>query len=475
MMPAEEQAKRTSRLILLSVCIGQTIVGLDQRAIIVALPTLTGAFDAAFTSVQWTVLVYDLVLIGLIITVGRLGDLFGRRRIYSAGFLIFVAASALCGLTQTVGQLIFFRALQAIGGAIIAANGRAIVSVNLPPQERGRALGFASTAYHVGFLVGPSLGGFLIDTVGWRWIFYINLPFSLFGAYLAWKVVPETRSQEKPSIDVTGALLLLLTNGLFIYAIDQLPRVGWRHPDFLLTMTFSLVALSFLLLAEAKAKTPILILSMFRARLFSAGIASLFLIAGTFSAINFLLPFYLQNLLRYSPSQVGWIIVADSVVIMVMAPLAGALSDRLGSRLLCTAGCAVIVAAQFLVAALDLHAPILRIMFPLALWGVGWALFNSPNQSAILGAVATDKIGAAAGMIATTARSGGAMGITLATTLFSSLLSAAGLSGMLIESPKSWSATPQTFMDAFSHTVLIVNGFSLLALLFSALRGSRKD
>ena len=114
-------------------------------------------------------------------------------------------------------------------------------------------------------------------------------------------------------------------------------------------------------------------------------------------------------------------------------------------------------------------------MFPLALWGVGWALFNSPNQSAILGAVAADKLGAAAGMIATTARTGGAMGIALAATLFSSLLSATGLSGALIESPKSWSAAPQIFMDAFSHTVLIVNGFSLLALLFSALRGPRKD
>jgi len=469
------QTARASRLILLSVCIGQAIVGLDQRALIITLPTLTRVFDTAFTTVQWAVLVYDLVLIGLIITMGRLGDLFGRRRFYSIGFLIFVTASAVCGLAQTTGQLIFFRAIQAIGGSMIAANGRAIVSVNLPPQERGRALGLASTAYHIGFLTGPALGGFLIDTIGWRWIFYINLPFSLFGAYLAWKVVPETRNPEKTTIDVPGALLLLLTNSLFIYAIDQLPRVGWRHPSFHLTLALSLVALLFLILAEAKAKTPILILSMFRARLFSAGIASLFLIAGTFSAVNFLLPFYLQNLLGYLPSQVGWIIVADSVVIMIMAPLAGALSDRLGSRLLCTVGCAVIVAAQVFVATLDLHASILRIMFPLALWGVGWALFNAPNQSAILGSVASDKIGAAAGMIATTARTGGAMGIALATTLLSSLLSAAGLSGAQIESPRSWSAAPETFMGAFNVTVYIVNGFSLLALLLSALRSQRRD
>ena len=293
-------SKRASRLILLSVCLGQALVGLDQRALTVALPTLTTTFNTAFTTIQWTILVYDLVLIGLIITMGRLGDMFGRRRFYSLGFLIFVTASAICGMTQTTGQLIFFRAVQAIGGSMIAANGRAIVSVNLPAEERGRALGLTSTAFHIGFLIGPALGGFLIDGLGWRWIFYINMPFSLAGAYLAWKVVPETRMHGKTSVDFAGALLLLLTNGLFIYAIDQLPRVGWRHPAFFLTLTLAAVALVFLLRAESRAKLPILVLSMFRARLFSAGIASLFVLAATLSAINFLLPFYLQSLLGYS-------------------------------------------------------------------------------------------------------------------------------------------------------------------------------
>jgi EmrB/QacA subfamily drug resistance transporter len=465
--------RRTSRLILLSVCIGQIIVGLDQRAITVALPTLTTAFHAAFTTIQWTILVYDLVLIGLIITMGRLGDLFGRRRFYSLGFVIFVIASALCGLSQTASQLIFFRAVQALGGSMIAANGRAIVSVNLPPEERGRALGLTSTAFHIGFLLGPSLGGFLIDTVGWRWIFYINLPFSLYGAYLAWKVIPETRTKETTAIDIPGALLLLLTNGLFIYAIDQLPRVGWNHPTFLLTFSLSIIALLLLLRVEAKAKTPILILSMFRSRLFSAGIVSLFLIAGTLSAINFLLPFFLQNLLGYSPSQVGWIIVADSVIIMIMAPIAGSLSDRFGSRLLCTTGCALVTVAQFFLATLDLNASLPRIVFPLVVWGVGWALFNAPNQSSILGAVSPEKIGASAGMIATTARTGGAMGVALSATLFGYLLSAAGLSGGQIESPESWRAAPEIFMGAFSTTIFVLNFFTLIAVFFSAVRGAR--
>ena len=300
---------------------------------------------------------------------------------------------------------------------MIAANGRAIVSVNLPPEERGRALGLTSTAFHIGFLIGPALVGFLIDSIGWRWIFYMNMPFSLCGAYLAWKVVPETRTNEKIAVDVPGALLLFLTNGLFIYAIDQLPRVGWHHPWFLLT--------------------------------------------------------FLQNLLGYSPSQVGWIIVADSVIIMIMAPIAGSLSDRFGSRLLCTTGCAIVAVAQFFLATLDLNASLLRIMLPLIVWGVGWALFNAPNQSSILGAVSPEKIGAAAGMIATTARTGGAMGVALSATLFGYLLSAAGLSGSQIESPESWRTAPETFMGAFATTIFVLNFFTLIAVLFSAVRGEK--
>jgi MFS family permease len=301
------------------------------------------------------------------------------------------------------------------------------------------------------------------------------MPFSLCGAYLAWKIIPETRIDEKVAVDAAGALLLFLTNGLFIYAIDQLPRIGWSHPRFLLSLSLSIIALFFLLRIEAKAKMPILTVSMFRNRLFSAGIASLFLIAGTLSAINFLLPFFLQNLLGYSASQVGWIIVADSIIIMIMAPIAGSLSDRFGSRLLCTTGCAIVAVAQFFLATLDYHASLLRIMLPLIVWGVGWALFNAPNQSSILGAVNPEKIGAAAGMIATTARTGGAMGVALSATLFGYLLSAAGLSGSQIESPESWRASPGTFLSAFSATILVLNAFTLLAVLFSAVRGERSQ
>ena len=467
--------KRTT-LILVNVCLGQLIVGLDQRALLVALPTLTQSFQTSLTTIQWVLLIYDLALIGSVITLGRLGDLFGRRRIYTLGFLLFVLGSALCGVAQSPLQLIVFRALQAIGGSMIVANGRAIVSVALPGAQRGKALGFASMAFHVGFLTGPTLGGFLIDTIGWRWIFYINLPIGVWGAYLAWKVIEEKEQKLKAaSMDLSGALLLLLTNSLLIYAMNQLPHLGWSHPTVLRTLLFAGCALIVFVIVELRSPSPVLSFALFRNRLFTASMFSLFFITSTQSAIGFLMPFYLQTVMGFSPSQMGWIIIANSVVIVMVAPVAGWMSDRFGSRLLCTVGAGLIVIGQFLIASLGLGSSVPRIISPLALSGLGWAIFNAPNQSAILGSVPRDKVGTASGMNSTTARTGGAMGIALSATIFTYGLAAAGLSRAQIELPQNWGASPALFVQSFNHTVHIVNLFTLLAVFFSAVRGARRD
>jgi EmrB/QacA subfamily drug resistance transporter len=467
--------RRKTNLILLNVCIGQAIVGLDQRALLVALPTLTEYFHTAFTTIRWTLLSYDLVLIGLVITMGRLGDLFGRRRFYTAGFVLFVTGSALCILAQSPAQLISFRVLQAIGGSMISANGRAIASIAVPRDQRGKALGLTSTAFHVGFLSGPTLGGFMIDTIGWRWIFSLNIPIGIWGAWLAWKLLAETKDQQAASsIDFTGALLLLVTNGLLIYAVDQIPHLGWSHSTVVTSLALAAAAAVALVLVERRAKMPILLFSLFRNRLFSAGMSSLFLVAFSQVALNFLMPFYLQNLRAFSPSKVGWIIVADSVIIMAMAPVAGWLSDRFGSRLLCTTGCAFIAVAQLLISTVGLDSSILRIVIPLAIQGFGWALFNSPNQSAILSAVPMHRVGSASGMVATAARTGGAMGVALSATLFSSVLTAAGVSREQIEAPQSWNTIAGTVITAFDSTVFIISLFSFLAVIFSAARNTKE-
>ena len=464
------------RLVLYQVSLGLVLVALNHRAIQVALPTLTHVFYTDVSFIQWVLLVYDLAVIGLVLTFGRLGDLFGRKWIYIAGFLLFTIGSALCGLAQTPVQLVGFRAVQGIGGAMIMANGRALVTVNAPPSERGKALGLTSTAYHVGYMAGPTLGGFIIDTIGWRWIFHLSIPLGLACAYFGWKVLKErARSEERVKVDLAGAAFLLLANICFIYALNQSPHLGLRHP---VVLSFYLVSLGSLVLfvrTEQKAETPILNLSFFRNRLFTAANLSLFFITSTQSAIGVLMPFYLQNLVGFTPSQMGWIIIGGSAVIILVAPVAGWLSDRLGSRLLCSAGAAIIVVAQFLIGSLTLRSSIFQMVLPQVLVGLGWALFNSPNQSAILSTVPRDKVGAASGMTVTTARIGGAIGIALSGTILTVSLSAAGLTPEQIASPLSWQASPEIHLQAFSYTVHIVNAFALLSVLFAAMRGGQKE
>jgi MFS family permease len=187
------------------------------------------------------------------------------------------------------------------------------------------------------------------------------------------------------------------------------------------------------------------------------------------------MPFYLQSIMGFTPSQMGWIIITNSIVIVMVAPIAGALSDRFGSRLLCTAGASLVVLAQFLIASLTRSSSVPSIMFPMALTGLGLAIFGSPNQSAILGSVPQDKVGGAAGMSVTTGRIGASCGVALATTLFTYGLSIGGLTPAQVQSPESWGSFSDVFMRAFNHTVHIINIFTILSVLFSAVRGGRKN
>jgi len=471
-----DEQKAHSRLVLCQVSLGLILVAINHRAIQVALPTLTHVFRADLSFIQWVLLVYDLAVIGLVLTLGRLGDLFGRKWIYILGFLLFILSSALCGFAQTSAQLITFRVFQGIGGAIILANGRALVSINSLPSERGKALGLTSTAYHVGYMTGPTLGGFIIDTIGWRWIFFVTIPIGLAAAYFARRVLKEREKSEEPvQVDFTGAAYLLLTNICFVYALNQLPHLGVGHPAVFSFFIVSLASLALFIRTEQRVATPILNLSLFRNRLFTASNLSLFFITSTQSAISVLLPFYLQNLMGFTPTQMGWLLIGSSVIIVMCAPVAGWLSDRFGSRLLCSAGAAIIVAGQYLIGSLTLQSSVFQLVLPQLLIGLGWALFNSPNQSAIMSAVSRDQVGAASGMTVTTARIGGAIGIALSGAIMTYALSAGGLSAAEIESPESWSAAPDKFSQAFSFTAHLINAFALLAILFSALRGGNKS
>ena len=220
---------KLQRLALINVCLGQFMTALDSRSVIVALPTISIYFDMSLAVVQWIPLAYQLTIIGLVLSLARLGDMLGRKKIYGLGFLLLALGAACCGLSNSLWLLVAFRVLAGIGGAMVLANGRAVVSTLYAHEGRGRALGMTSMAFHLGYITGPSLGGFLIDSVGWRWIFFISLPVALVAAFMAWKVLPETVSDKREySIDPLGMVTLLLTVVSLILGLQQVAKLGSR-------------------------------------------------------------------------------------------------------------------------------------------------------------------------------------------------------------------------------------------------------
>jgi EmrB/QacA subfamily drug resistance transporter len=450
------------------------MAALDSRSVIVALPTISIYFNSSMAVVQWIPLAYQLTVIGFVLSMARLGDMLGRKKIYGLGFLLLTLGSACSGLSTGLWQLIAFRVLAGLGGALVMSNGRAIVSTIYAQEGRGQALGLTSMAFHLGYIVGPSVGGFLIDTVGWRWIFFVNLPVAAAAASMAWKVLPETASHRgKYSLDLLGMLTLLLTVVSLILGLQQMAKSG---VTFLAVAAFPAAAIFLVLLLrfERKSAAPLLDLSLFRIRMLTAGVLSNLFIVISHSSTFFLLPFYLQGILHFSPTQVGVTIIFFSLVIVFLAPVGGWLGDRFGSRLLCTAGSVLTVASMLALSRLGAGAGHAQVIIPLMILGLGWALFQAPNLSGIFSAVDARHVGAVSGISLTSANIANAMGVAVGSVLFLRWLNYFGSSGSGVPAYTEWAQNPDVFIKAFQNSWLIIAGLTAVAIVTSAMRGADK-
>jgi EmrB/QacA subfamily drug resistance transporter len=463
---------KLQRLALINVCLGQFMTALDSRSVIVALPTISVYFNSSLAVVQWIPLAYQLTIIGLVLSLTRLGDMWGRKKIYALGFLLLALGSACCGMSTSLWQLIGFRAMAAIGGAMVLANGRAIVSTLYAQEGRGRALGLTSTAFHLGYIIGPSLGGFLIDRVGWRWIFFVNIPVALTVAAMAWRVLPGAAGDRaKSSVDALGMATLFLTVVSLILGLQQIAKsgMGWFALSAILGAG---VFLAGLLRVERATAAPLLDLSLFRVRLLSAGITSHLFVVTSHSATFFLLPFYLQGILHFSPTQVGVTIIFFSLIIVFFAPLGGWLGDRFGSRLLCTTGSVLTVISMLALSRLGADAGRQAVMIPLMILGLGWSFFQSPNLSAIFSAVEARYVGAVSGISLTSANIANALGVVVGSVLFLRWLNYYGMTGSVLPPYTQWVQSPEVFIKAFQNSWLVIAGLTTIAVVTSALRGS---
>jgi EmrB/QacA subfamily drug resistance transporter len=410
-------------LVLSAVSVGTFISTLSGSIVNISLPTIAEDLGVGISDIEWIVVAYLLTAGSLLLTFGRLGDILGYKRVYIAGFALFTAASVLCGLVQGVGELTAFRVLQGIGFGMIQALGPAIVTSAFPPEERGRALGLTAVSISLGLTLGPTLGGILTEWASWRWIFFINLPIGLFGVLWSWRVLSEERRDAGQRFDLPGALLIGASMFCLLLALVEGEGWGWASPRILgLFAAFAILGTAFVV-TELRTREPMFDLRLFAIRPFSAGNVSLMASFVALFAATFLMPFFLQRGQNFSVLEAGLLLTPLSLTTLVVAPISGSLSDRIGSRLLATTGLVVMAVGLVSLAQMDAQTGGRGVVWRLVIVGLGLGLFTSPNNSSVLGSVPRSRLGSASGTVAQMRITGQVLGVAAGGAILASRIS----------------------------------------------------
>ena len=466
-------AKHIDVLLLVNAMMGQLISGVATRIFIVSLPTIAAALNADILSVSWALISYQLAGICLSVVFGRVGDVHGRYPIYGAGFVIMTITSFLCGVAPSVGWLIVFRLVQGIGAAMIASAARVLAMEAMPEGAEGRANGFMTMSFHGGLLLGPPLGGLVIDLLNWRWIFFLLVPFGVAGIVLTAMRARRRRmapSGRPPAVDYVGATLLVVLTMALTLVVDRrsAEAIGVGQTGVMIVV-FALTLAGFLV-HERRAVNPVVNLALFRIRMFAFSVLSLLVFAITSSVLTFLLPFYLQDVLHHSPSFIGLLFLSAPVLTISLAALAGLLTDRIGPMIPASIGLSVIMVgfAIGVVLKVDSHWSLPALL--LACTGIGQGFFNTPNQTAIIGSVPREYRGFATGLVQMIFGVGSLLGISLGGALLTVMFR--HYSGIPDATPSA--DAPGPFVAAMSTTYAVCLAVMTVALIASLMRGGRR-
>jgi EmrB/QacA subfamily drug resistance transporter len=448
--------------VLIAVGVSTFMSALDTSVVNIILPVVNQDFHTSVATIEWVVIIYLLLVSGLLLSFGRLGDLHGHRRIFLTGFLIFIGSSMACGLAANPGWLIAFRGLQAIGAAMLSANSPAILTKSFPDKQRGQALGMQATMTYLGLTVGPSLGGWLTVQFSWRAVFFINVPVGFLALLISFMFVPHDGGHPgTEKFDLRGAGLFMAGLIALLLGLNQGESWGWTSPAILGLLLAAAAFLAIFLAVELRVPNPMLDLSLFQRRIFSAAVASAILNYICVYSILFLMPFYLLQGRLLSPDQAGLLLSAQPLVMAAAAPISGTLSDRIGSRIPGTLGMLILALGLFLFASLSEASSTLQVILALSVSGLGIGIFISPNNSALMGAAPRNRQGIAAGVLATARSVGMVLGIGLAGAIFTTVLG----QQEPVASPQLFQALQAGFIGA-----LIA---ALLGTVITALRDDR--
>ncbi len=383
--------------VLTCTSLGMLLATVNSGTLIIALPDLERSLHTTLLQLVWVILVYMIVSTVLVLTAGRLSDLFGRKNAYVLGFLVFSLASLGAGFSGSGTQLILWRIVQGIGGAFLFANAAALVTDAFPKKELGLAMGTNTMVAAVGLVIGPVLGGALV-AISWPWVFWFNVPLGLAGCVWAWLVLHElARRDEQRGLDLLGTTTYVVGLTGLVLALSKGGLSGWNGPVVIGGFAAAIVLLPLFVLIERHGRAPMLDLALFQDRLFGAASAAAFINGLARFALMFLFVFYFQGPQGQSPIMAGVELAPMAAGMLVSSPLAGILADRHGSRGLAALGMVVTALSLGAMTTLGAHSPYWQSGLWLGILGIGSGMFNSPNTAAMMGVVPGHRRGIAAG------------------------------------------------------------------------------
>jgi EmrB/QacA subfamily drug resistance transporter len=397
-----------------AVAFGLFMIMLDNTVVFVALSSIQSDLEISTSELQWVVNGYALTFAVLMLSGGKLADMFGRRRIFIVGLVIFTAASLACGLATGASFLIGARIVQGVGAALMNPATLSIITATFPPRQRGTAIGIWVGVSAMALAIGPLVGGVLTEQINWSWIFYVNIPVGIVGIAVARFAIDESRDESaEQRLDLPG----LITSGVGLFALTygliESNNYGWTSGRILASFAVAVAALVIFILLELRQRVPMLDLSLFKNPTFAGANTVMLLVALAMFGVFFFNSLFLGNILHYSPIQIGATFLPMTILIVFVAPLAGRFSDKIGSRWLMGAGLVLLSASLLSFSMLDLDSNFWDILPGLLLGGVGMSLAMTPTTAAAMGSVPVDKAGVGSAVLNSMRQVGGSLGIAL--------------------------------------------------------------
>jgi EmrB/QacA subfamily drug resistance transporter len=441
---------------LVAVAFGLFMIMLDNTVVNVALPSIQRDLKVSVSSLEWVVNAYFLTFAVLMLTGGKLADLFGRRRIFIVGLVVFTASSLACGLASSGEMLIAWRAVQGVGAALMNPATLSIITATFPPRQRGMAMGIWVGVSAVALALGPITGGLLAEHVDWSWIFFINVPIGALAILAARIVIRESKDTSReqrldlPGLVTSGGALFALT-----YALIEANNKGWTSAEILSLFGVAVLGLAAFIALEQRQRVPMLDLSLFRNRTFAGANATMMLVALAMFGVFFFVSLFVQNILGYSPVQAGASFLPMTLCIIFFAPVAGKLSDRLGGRWLMSGGMVLVSISLVLFSLLDESSSFWNLVPALLVGGAGMAMAMTPTTAVAMGSVPVDQAGVGSGVLNSMRQVGGSLGVAIMGAILGSYVSVGQTSPDF----------PGQFVDGFQASLHVAAGIAFAAAL----------